>query len=161
MIKTVYTSDSVQNKIVAALKKAGFAEGGFASKINKVISDNHDDGIATIQRGELILDKNTTKDFSKFIEIEPKFLSIMDKLTANNSDKILESLFNNVAPITYDTGKVNNTSFGDLNFTINAPNVTDSESFIRELKTPRVKEILQHTVLDEVLGKGSLNVNKY
>lgn len=58
---------ATKNKILSALKLAGFSDGGYVGEINKVISGNGDTGIATVRTDELILDPNQSKLFKELV----------------------------------------------------------------------------------------------
>jgi hypothetical protein len=54
-----------------------------------------------------------------------------------------------------------NTFTGDINVSFELPNVTDTASFMKELQSNKqFATLMQHIVLDPVLGKGSLTKNK-
>ena len=57
--------------------------------------------------------------------------------------------------------KPNSVSVGDINLTLDLPNVTDSESFIKEMQSnSRMRKVVQQAVLDEVVGKGNFNIKR-
>lgn len=155
-----YTTSSNLDKILNALKNNGFSKGGIASKVNRVIKGNGDEGITTIRREELVLDPKKSKSFYQLTDYAPDFIKVMKDTLAYDTNKAFSG-FNNLKSNSNISERNNSTTIGDINLVIDAPNVTDSESFIAELKTPRVKDLIRHTVLDVAMGKGSLNVNKY
>ncbi|MBU5332118.1 hypothetical protein KQI61_07895 [Anaerocolumna aminovalerica] len=156
------TSSAAKNRtaILNALQKFPFKDGGMVADINKVIKGNGDDAITTVQKKEIILNKEDSKTFRKQVELMPEFSSAMKTITDNKSER----LFNNFTkPISNSNvfDNMKHQTFGDLNLEIHAPNIRDTETLITELKTPRVQNVIRHTVLDIPLGKGNYNVNKY
>lgn len=65
--KNIEKDTATKNKILSALKLAGFKDGGYVGEINKVISGNGDTGIATVRTDELILDPNQSKLFKELV----------------------------------------------------------------------------------------------
>lgn len=68
---TGVTTDNFKNysdKMLKQLKSAGFSKGGFVNNINHIIKSNGDDGIATVQRKELILTAEQAKRFVNFFK---------------------------------------------------------------------------------------------
>ncbi|WP_312369084.1 hypothetical protein [Lachnoclostridium sp.] len=150
-----YLRDVNSKKIVEGLKNSSFVTGGIVSEINQVVKSNGDDALATVQKKELILDTASTNYFKEFVKVTPEYLDTMNSVLSNSF------YLNPVKPSARLIESIIPKSIGDLNLTINAPNVTDTDSLIKELKSPRIQSIIQHTAWDTALGKGQLNVTKY
>lgn len=126
----------------------GFSKGGIVETLSKVPGRNGDDGWATLQRGEAILTPEQTKMFQSMIKQMPVFTNAMD-------------IFSSTKSSTGVNNKPNSVSVGDINLTLDLPNVTDSESFIKEMQSnSRMRKVVQQAVLDEVVGKGNFNIKR-
>lgn len=69
--KNIEKDTATKDKILSALKLAGFSSGGVVGEINKVISGNGDMGIATVRTDEILLDPNQSKLFKELTENLP------------------------------------------------------------------------------------------
>ena len=126
----------------------GFSKGGIVETLSKVPGRNGDDGWATLKRGEAILTPEQTKMFQSMIKQMPVFTNAMD-------------IFSSTKSSTGVNNKPNSVSIGDINLTLDLPNVTDSESFIKEMQSnSRMRKVVQQAVLDEVVGKGNFNIKR-
>lgn len=126
----------------------GFSKGGIVETLSKVPGRNGDDGWATLKRGEAILTPEQTKMFQSMIKQMPVFTNAMDIFSSTKSSAGLNN-------------KPNSVSVGDINLTLDLPNVTDSESFIKEMQSnSRMRKVVQQAVLDEVVGKGNFNIKR-
>lgn len=126
----------------------GFSKGGIVETLSKVPGRNGDDGWATLKRGEAILTPEQTKMFQSMIKQMPVFTNAMD-------------IFSSTKSSTGVNNKPNSVSVGDINLTLDLPNVTDSESFIKEMQSnSRMRKVVQQAVLDEVVGKGNFNIKR-
>ena len=137
-----------QNDIIKIMKQAGFSKGGIVETLSKVPGRNGDDGWATLKRGEAILTPEQTKMFQSMIKQMPVFTNAMDIFSSTKSSMGVNN-------------KPNSVSVGDINLTLDLPNVTDSESFIKEMQSnSRMRKVVQQAVLDEVVGKGNFNIKR-
>ena len=137
-----------QNDIIKIMKQAGFSKGGIVETLSKVPGRNGDDGWVTLKRGEAILTPEQTKMFQSMIKQMPVFTNAMD-------------IFSSTKSSTGVNNKPNSVSVGDINLTFDLPNVTDSESFIKEMQSnSRMRKVVQQAVLDEVVGKGNFNIKR-
>ena len=136
------------NNLYQRLKEIGFSKGGIVETLSKVPGRNGDDGWATLKRGEAILTPEQTKMFQSMIKQMPVFTNAMD-------------IFSSTKSSTGVNNKPNSVSVGDINLTLDLPNVTDSESFIKEMQSnSRMRKVVQQAVLDEVVGKGNFNIKR-
>ena len=137
-----------QNDIIEIMKQAGFSKGGIVETLSKVPGQNGDDGWATLKRGEAVLTPEQTKMFQNMVQVMPPFVNAMDTFT--NIPSLSQ------AKITPNQQSI---SMGDL--VLNLPNVTDTESFIKTIKTDtKVQKAIQQTVCDQLSGRGKLNIMK-
>ena len=139
--------DASSSEIIKALKKAGFSSGGIidASGIKRATCD---DGLAFVKHGEAILTPEQTKMFQNMVQVMPPFVNAMNTFT--NIPSLSQ------AKITPNQQSI---SMGDL--VLNLPNVTDTESFIKTIKTDtKVQKAIQQTVCDQLSGRGKLNIMK-
>ena len=137
-----------QNDIIKIMKQAGFSKGGIVETLSKVPGRNGDDGWATLKRGEAILTPEQTKMFQSMIKQMPVFTNAMDIFSSTKASAGVNN-------------KPNSVSVGDINLTLDLPNVTNPESFIKEMQSnSRMRKVVQQAVLDEVVGKGNLNIKR-
>ena len=137
-----------QNDIIKIMKQAGFSKGGIVETLSKVPGQNGDDGWATLKRGEAVLTPEQTKMFQNMVQAMPPFVNAMDTFSYTKSYAGVNN-------------KPNSVSVGDINLTLDLPNVTDSESFIKEMQSnSRMRKVVQQAVLDEVVGKGNFNIKR-
>lgn len=126
----------------------GFSKGGIVETLSKVPGRNGDDGWATLKRGEAVLTPEQTKMFQNMVQVMPPFVNAMNTFT--NIPSLSQ------AKITPNQQSI---SMGDL--VLNLPNVTDTESFIKTIKTDtKVQKAIQQTVCDQLSGRGKLNIMK-
>lgn len=118
----------------------GFSKGGIASIIKK----NGDDGIATLKRGEAVLTPQQTKQFATL---------------ARNLDYL-----NNAARLNANVPKQevnNNVTYGDMTFNFELPNVTDSQTFLNEIKNnQKIQKALQEVTVNQLITPTKLGVKK-
>lgn len=123
-----------------ALKEIGFAKGGIASIIKK----NGDDGIATLKRGEAVLTPKQTREFTTLAK-NLEFLNRATMLSTN----VPKQEFNN------------SISYGDMNFNFELPNVTDSQTFLNEVKNnQKLQKALQEVTIKQLIDPNKLGVKK-
>ena len=123
-----------------ALKEIGFAKGGIASIIKK----NGDDGIATLKRGEAVLTPKQTREFTTLAK-NLEFLNHATMLNAN----VPKQEFNN------------SISYGDMTFNFELPNVTDSQTFLNEVKNnQKLQKALQEVTIKQLIDPNKLGVKK-
>lgn len=123
-----------------ALKEIGFAKGGIASIIKK----NGDDGIATLKRGEAVLTPKQTREFTTLAK-NLEFLNHATMLSTN----VPKQEFNN------------SISYGDMNFNFELPNVTDSQTFLNEVKNnQKLQKALQEVTIKQLIDPNKLGVKK-
>ena len=97
---------------------------------------------------EAILTPEQTKMFQNMVQAMPPFVNAMDTFSYTKSYAGVNN-------------KPNSVSVGDINLTLDLPNVTDSESFIKEMQSnSRMRKVVQQAVLDEVVGKGNFNIKR-
>ena len=126
----------------------GFSKGGIVETLSKVPGRNGDDGWATLKRGEAILTPEQTKMFQSMIKQMPVFTNAMD-------------IFSSTKSSTGVNNKPNSVSVGDINLTLDLPNVTNPESFVKEMQSnTKMRKAVQQAVFDEVTGKGSFNIKR-
>ena len=150
----VKTSDNPTAKqktaILKALKKAGYSKGGFAEDINKVVKANGDDGIATIQRKELVLTKVQTNDYMKLMDNIDNLNNMFDY------SSMVKDFQNNIQKT--NTNTINQIS---AEFHFNLPNVTDTNSFLKAIQNDsNVQRAIQNVTVGRLGGSGKLSVNK-
>ena len=118
----------------------GFSKGGIASIIKK----NGDDGIATLKRGEAVLTPKQTREFTTLAK-NLEFLNHATMLSTN----VPKQEFNN------------SISYGDMNFNFELPNVTDSQTFLNEIKNnQKIQKALQEVTVKQLIDPNKLGVKK-
>ena len=150
----VKTSDNPTAKqktaILKALKKAGYSKGGFAEDINKVVKANGDDGIATIQRKELVLTKVQTNDYMKLMDNIDNLNNMFDY------SSMVKDFQNNIQKT-----NTNTTNQISAEFHFNLPNVTDTNSFLKAIQNDsNVQRAIQNVTVGRLGGSGKLSVNR-
>ena len=149
-----------ETDILKALKKVGYSKGGFADKINKTVQSNGDDGIITIQKRELVLTQEQTKDYEKFID---NIDTYNDK--SNVANAIMQSkVFENLIPV--DSNMLNALQSStpqqiSAEFNFNLPNVTDTNSFLKAIQNDNnIQKAIQNVSIGRLGGSGKLSVNR-
>lgn len=142
------STSAVSNSLLKLFNKVNYANGGIASSLNKVALENGDDGWITIKRGEAVLNPTQTQTFQEFLANMNPFVDTVKSINTPTSTKyagIASKFEQNV---------------GDINLNLNLHDVTDADSFIRQLQTNhKIRQAISQAVLDPVTGKGILNIN--
>ena len=155
--KDNYSKSENVTKILKAFQKiAGFSQGGevksnryqkastntgLAEKINAFVQKNNDDGIATVQRGEVILSGKQSEAFKNFItqyaNIQPFGSEIIDAITTMSSSKnMVEPIQINITAPLVHVDSVRNDS--DIE-QIEKSQKTALEQIMREFKNARTR----------------------
>ena len=149
--KDNYSKSENIEKVLSALKKtAGFSQGGevksnryqkvstdsgLAGKINSFVRQNNDDGIATVQRGEVILSGKQSSAFKNFIaqyaNIQPFSTDLLNAITAVSSSK------ENIQPI-------------EIN--INTP-LVHVDSVRNDADIKQINNIAKTTVIEQLMSE--------
>ncbi len=143
------TAAPAANVSPSAFNKVGYSQGGIARSLNKVALTNGDDGWITVKRGEAVLNPGQTEKFQELLSNMNPFVDTIKTITSPNSAGY--------------SGKSScfQQTIGDINLNLELNNVTDTDSFIRQLQTePRIRKAVSQAVLDPVTGKGILNINR-
>lgn len=150
-----------QDAILKALKKAGYSSGGFTDELNKVIKENGDDGIVTLQRKELVLDQVKTQEYMKLMDNLDGLNKMFDVSAMIMQNNMLENLTPrpNLNILKDNLVPVQNDVHAEFNFTL--PNVVDANSFLKTIQTDnRVQKAIQSVSMGRLVGGGKLGVNK-
>lgn len=135
-------------KKLKSIKFPGFSKGGVVNvdDLQKQIKVNGDTSLASVKVGERILTPVQNQNFEKLMA-SPLF----------QNPSVLNGL-ENIAKLP-DISKVTNNKQGDVNvsdvnFTFNLDNVTDTQTFLREIKNNKsVQNAIQTVVLNPMMGK--------
>ena len=123
------TDDTWKNKMLKKLKQVGYSQGGVVGALQRIPGENGDEGWATLKRGEAILTPKQTEMFKQFTSYLPEF---------NNPTK-----FDNIAK-NYDVSKFvqkPKLDIGGINVTVDGSNITDAETFAKELPRAMINAI--------------------
>ena len=123
------TDDTWKNKMLKKLKQVGYSQGGVVGALQRIPGENGDEGWATLKRGEAILTPEQTEMFKQFTSYLPEF---------NNPTK-----FDNIAK-NYDVSKFvqkPKLDMGGINVTVEGSNITDAETFAKELPRAMINAI--------------------
>lgn len=137
------------NHINNILKSDTFAVQKRIDKQRHKRRDYKYDGWITVKRGEAVLNPAQTEKFQKLVSNMNPFVDTMRSITSPNSAGYSgkSSCFQQTA--------------GDINLNLELNNVTDTDSFIRQLQTePKIRKAVSQAVLDPVTGKGLLNISR-
>lgn len=144
-----FSQKNVSSNLLKFFNKVGYSQGGIARSLNKIALANGDDGWITVKRGESVLNPGQTEKFQEFLSNMNPFVDTIKTITSPNSAGY--------------SGKSScfQQTIGDINLNLELNNVTDTDSFIRQLQTePRIRKAVSQAVLDPVTGKGILNINR-
>ena len=153
-------STKEKNAILKALKKSGYSNGGFADELNKVVKENGDDGIVTLQRKELVLTKAQSNDYLKLMDNLDALNNMFDYAAMSMQNDMLK----NLTPIP-NASVLNNATVpqqinAEFNFTL--PNVTDTSSFLKAIQTDNnIQKAIQNVSVGRLGGSGKLSVNRF
>lgn len=153
-------STKEKNAILKALKKSGYSNGGFADELNKVVKENGDDGIVTLQRKELVLTKAQSNDYLKLMDNLDTLNNMFDYAAMSMQNDMLK----NLTPIP-NASVLNNATVpqqinAEFNFTL--PNVTDTSSFLKAIQTDNnIQKAIQNVSVGRLGGSGKLSVNRF
>ena len=138
-----YDNSSKDGNLYKALKNLGvkgFKTGG----IGQLVKESGEDGIAMVRNGEGFISPENVDDIKHLLDVVPD----INKFT--NSFVDLPKL-----------KPVQNSTIGDVNITLDGSNVIDKDSFIKVMKDPTVKKVVQANTID-LLGAGSrLGANRF
>lgn len=102
----------------------------------------NNEGMAMLHKKERVLSASQTKAFEQLV------YDILPTLVGQ---------FNNVPKGTMRSGNVNTT----MNVTFDLPNVTNAESFMKELRgNKKFERLVQSMTIDQIAGKGQLSKNR-
>lgn len=136
-----YTGSYGQNiAMINWMKSHGYSKGG---TIGSLVKQSGEDGFILASTGEEVLSLDKLKfadnmvsqliDFAKFMPNTSNINSANQNISSNN----------------------------EVNFNIELPNVKDSQSLLKEIKTNKnIQQALVDVTIGRALGKGSLSVNK-
>lgn len=116
-------------------KPIAYAKGGVVENLKRMPLANHDDAWITVGQGERVLTQAQNEAFEKLM---------------NNLDVLNPSLENmtkaNTMPATISN---NNTNIGDINVSLNLPNVQNYNDLVREMqKDAKFENLVKSIVLD-------------
>ena len=142
-VRVPYDDSSKDGNLYKALKNLGikgFKTGG----IGQLVKESGEDGIAMVRNGEGFISPENVDDIKHLLDVVPD----INKFT--NSFVDLPKL-----------KPVQNSTIGDVNITLDGSNVIDKDSFIKVMKDPTVKKVVQANTID-LLGAGSrLGANRF
>lgn len=137
-----YTGSYSQNTwLIQKMREMGYAKGG---TIGKLIDKSGEDGFVLARSGEEILSLDKLKLASDMVDKLIDFTKFTPNVGA-------------IKGMTYSDNSENNVTF---NF--NLPNVTDSNSFLKEVQTnKKLQKAIQSVTIGQAMNGNSLDVKRF
>ena len=152
-------NDEVYQKLKKEYPHLGFSTGGVVGQLNKVATDNGDDGWITVQAKERVLTVRQNNLWEKWTKNLPELVNIADYLPSMSEympkipDMATNMQVQNVG---------NSVNVGDISYTMEFPNVTDPASMKEAIKQDTSLQNLMRDVTIGQMKKGNkLGMMKY
>ena len=152
-------NDEVYQKLKKEYPHLGFSTGGVVGQLNKVATDNGDDGWITVKTKERVLTARQNNLWEKWTKNLPELVNISDYLPSMS--EYMPKIPDMAANMQVQNGG-NSVNIGDISYTMEFPNVTDPASMKEAIKQDTS---LQNLMCDVTIGqmkKGNkLGIMKY
>ena len=152
-------NDEVYQKLKKEYPHLGFSTGGVVGQLNKVATDNGDDGWITVKTKERVLTARQNNLWEKWTKNLPELVNIADYLPSMS--EYMPKIPDMAANMQVQNGG-NSVNIGDISYTMEFPNVTDPNSMKEAIKQDTS---LQNLMCDVTIGqmkKGNkLGIMKY
>lgn len=152
-------NDEVYQKLKKEYPHLGFSTGGVVGQLNKVATDNGDDGWITVQAKERVLTVRQNNLWEKWTKNLPELVNIADYLPSMS--EYMPKIPDMAANMQVQNGG-NSVNVGDISYTMEFPNVTDPASMKEAIKQDTSLQNLMRDVTIGQMKKGNkLGMMKY
>ena len=152
-------NDEVYQKLKKEYPHLGFSTGGVVGQLNKVATDNGDDGWITVQAKERVLTVRQNNLWEKWTKNLPELVNIADYLPSMS--EYMPKIPDMAANMQIQNGG-NSVNVGDISYTMEFPNVTDPASMKEAIKQDTSLQNLMRDVTIGQMNKGNkLGIMKY
>lgn len=152
-------NDEVYQKLKKEYPHLGFSTGGVVGQLNKVATDNGDDGWITVQAKERVLTVRQNNLWEKWTKNLPELVNIADYLPSMS--EYMPKIPDMATNMRVQNGG-NSVNVGDISYTIEFPNVTDPASMKEAIKQDTSLQNLMRDVTIGQMKKGNkLGMMKY
>lgn len=142
------TIDKINTYLIPYLKQAGINLPSFLQDGTiKLLKRNGDDGIASLKAGEAVFTSGQ-------LELLKKSIDAMGTAIPNINDTL-----QNIKPISNLSGMHEN-SIGEVNIHLECPAATQEELY-QWLQSSKTQKIIQSSVIDPIMGNGTLGRFRY
>ena len=152
-------NDEVYQQLKKKYLHLGFSTGGVVGELNKVATDNGDDGWITVKTKERVLTARQNNLWEKWTKKLPELVNIADYLPSMSEymPKIPD-MTNNIKA--QNTG--NSVNVGDISYTMEFPNVTDPASMKEAIKQDTsLQNMLRDITIGQMKKGNKLGMMKY
>lgn len=154
---------SKNDKVYQQLKKKypnlGFSTGGVVGELNKVATDNGDDGWITVQAKERVLTARQNNLWEKWTQNLPELVNIADYLPSMS--EYMPKIPDMATNMQVQNGG-NSVNVGDISYTMEFPNVTDSASMKEAIKhDTSLQDMLRDVTIGQMKKGNKLGMMKY
>lgn len=152
-------NDEVYQKLKKEYPHLGFSTGGVVGQLNKVATDNGDDGWITVQAKERVLTVRQNNLWEKWTKNLPELVNIADYLPSMS--EYMPKIPDMATNMQVQNGR-NSVNVGDISYTMKFPNVTDPASMKEAIKQDTSLQNLMRDVTIGQMNKGNkLGIMKY
>lgn len=152
-------NDEVYQKLKKEYPHLGFSTGGVVGELNKVATDNGDDGWITVKTKERVLTARQNNLWEKWTKNLPELVNIADYLPSMS--EYMPKIPDMAANMQVQNGG-NSVNIGDISYTMEFPNVTDSDSMKEAIKhDTSLQDMLRDVTIGQMKKGNKLGMMKY
>lgn len=152
-------NDEVYQQLKKKYPHLGFSTGGVVGELNKVATDNGDDGWITVKTKERVLTVRQNNLWEKWTKNLPELVNIADYLPSMS--EYMPKIPDMATNMQVQNGG-NSVNVGDISYTMEFPNVTDPVSMKEAIKQDTSLQNLMRDVTIGQMKKGNkLGMMKY
>lgn len=152
-------NDEVYQQLKKKYPHLGFSTGGVVGELNKVATDNGDDGWITVKTKERVLTARQNNLWEKWTKNLPELVNIADYLPSMS--EYMPKIPDMATNMRVQNGG-NSVNVGDISYTMEFPNVTDPASMKEAIKQDTSLQNLMRDVTIGQMKKGNkLGMMKY
>ena len=152
-------NDEVYQKLKKEYPHLGFSTGGVVGELNKVATDNGDDGWITVKTKERVLTARQNNLWEKWTKNLPELVNIADYLPSMS--EYMPKIPDMAANMQVQNGG-NSVNIGDISYTMEFPNVTDSASMKEAIKhDTSLQDMLCDITIGQMKKGNKLGMMKY
>lgn len=152
-------NDEVYQKLKKEYPHLGFSTGGVVGQLNKVATDNGDDGWITVQAKERVLTARQNNLWEKWTKNLPELVNIADYLPSMS--EYMPKIPDMATNMQVQNGG-NSVNVGDISYTMEFPNVTDAASMKEAIKQDTsLQDMLRDVTIGQMKKGNKLGMMKY